>query len=49
MSKKIINTPHAPAPIGPYNQAVQTAHLLFISGQIALKPGTTELVNTDIF
>ena len=49
MPKKIINTPNAPAPIGPYNQAVQTGNLLFISGQIALKPGTAELVNEDIF
>ena len=49
MPKRIINTPNAPAPIGPYNQAVQTGNLLFISGQIALKPGTAELVNEDIF
>ena len=31
--KKIINTPNAPAPIGPYNQAVMTGDMLFISGQ----------------
>jgi 2-iminobutanoate/2-iminopropanoate deaminase len=49
MSKKIINTSNAPAPIGPYNQAVMTGNLLFISGQIALKPGTNELANTDVF
>ena len=48
MSKKIINTPNAPAPIGPYNQAVQVGNMLFISGQIALKPGTSELANADI-
>jgi 2-iminobutanoate/2-iminopropanoate deaminase len=48
MSKTIINTANAPEPIGPYNQAVQAGNLLFISGQIALKPGTTELANTDI-
>lgn len=48
MAKEIINTPNAPAPIGPYNQAIQTGNMLFISGQIALKPGTTELVNADI-
>lgn len=46
--KKIINTPDAPAPIGPYNQAVQTGDLLFISGQIALMPGTGEMANADI-
>lgn len=48
MAKEIINTPNAPAPIGPYNQAILTGNMLFISGQIALKPGTTELVNADI-
>jgi 2-iminobutanoate/2-iminopropanoate deaminase len=46
--KKIINTPNAPAPIGPYNQAVMTGDMLFISGQVALIPGTGELANTDI-
>lgn len=48
MTKKIINTSQAPAPIGPYNQAVLAGNMLFISGQIALKPGTSELANTDI-
>lgn len=48
MTKKIINTSKAPDPIGPYNQAVQAGNLLFISGQVALKPGTSELANTDI-
>ncbi len=46
--KKIINTVHAPAPIGPYNQAVMSGNMLFISGQIALIPGTTDLANTDL-
>ena len=46
--KKIINTPNAPAPIGPYNQAVMTGDMLFISGQIALVPGTGELANADL-
>jgi 2-iminobutanoate/2-iminopropanoate deaminase len=46
--KKIINTPNAPAPIGPYNQAVMTGDMLFISGQIALVPGTGDLANADI-
>lgn len=40
MEKKIINTPNAPAPIGPYSQAVQTGSLLFISGQVAINPIT---------
>ena len=48
MSMKIINTPNAPAPIGPYNQAVLSGNMLFISGQIALIPGTSDLVMTDI-
>jgi 2-iminobutanoate/2-iminopropanoate deaminase len=38
--KKIITTNDAPAPIGPYNQAVEVHGMLFISGQIALVPGT---------
>ena len=46
--KKIINTINAPAPIGPYNQAILSGNMLFISGQIALIPGTPDLVNTDI-
>lgn len=46
--KKIINTSKAPAPIGPYNQAVLTGNMLFTSGQIALNPSTGELVLTDI-
>ena len=41
--KKIIQTKNAPAPIGPYNQAVKVGNLLFISGQIALDPNTQEL------
>ena len=46
--KAIINTPNAPAPIGPYNQAVMTGDMLFISGQVALIPGTGELANSDL-
>lgn len=48
MSNKIINTSKAPAPIGPYSQAVQTGTLLFMSGQIAINPSTNELVNNSI-
>lgn len=44
MSKKIIKTKEAPAPIGPYNQAVKVGNLLFASGQIALNPHSGELV-----
>lgn len=48
MRKQIINTPNAPAPIGPYNQAVQAGNWLFISGQVALVPATGELVTTGV-
>ncbi|WP_276133290.1 RidA family protein [Polluticoccus soli] len=48
MEKKIIGTDAAPAPIGPYNQAVQFGNMLFISGQIALDAATGELVQGDI-
>ncbi|MCC1485345.1 RidA family protein [Winogradskyella immobilis] len=46
--KTIINTSKAPAPIGPYNQAVLTGNTLYTSGQIALDPNTMELVLDDI-
>ena len=42
--KKIIFTDKAPAPIGPYNQAVQTGNTLYTSGQIAINPATGDLV-----
>ncbi|MEO7119684.1 MAG: Rid family detoxifying hydrolase [Ginsengibacter sp.] len=48
MNKHIINTTTAPDPIGPYSQAVKASGMLFISGQIALKPGTSDLVTSDI-
>jgi 2-iminobutanoate/2-iminopropanoate deaminase len=47
MEKKIINTPNAPAPIGPYSQAVQTGHFLFISGQIPIDPATGKVEASD--
>lgn len=46
--KKIIFTDKAPAPIGPYNQAVLVGNTLYTSGQIALHPETMELVLDDI-
>ena len=46
--KKIIHTKNAPAPIGPYNQAVLVGNTLYTSGQIALHPETGELVLDDI-
>ena len=46
--KRIIYTDKAPAPIGPYNQAVLAGNTLYTSGQIALNPATMELVLDDI-
>lgn len=48
MEKNIINTTNAPAPIGPYSQAVQTGNLLFLSGQVAINPATGNIEATDI-
>ena len=46
--KKIINTPNAPTPIGPYSQGVVNGNLLFTSGQIAINPRTGSLVMDSI-
>ena len=46
--KTIINTTNAPAPIGPYNQAVLAGGFLFLSGQIAINPASGELVQSSI-
>ena len=46
--KTIISTPDAPAPIGPYSQAVMHGNMLFTSGQIAFNPETDALVLDDI-
>ena len=48
MEKKIINTSNAPAPIGPYNQAILANNMLFISGQVAINPATGNIDATDI-
>lgn len=48
MEKQIINTTAAPAPIGPYNQAVRVGNLLFVSGQIPLDAATGTLVESGI-
>ena len=48
MEKKIINSPEAPAPIGPYSQAVNTGSLLFVSGQIAIDPATGNMDANDV-
>ncbi len=46
--KKRINTSKAPAPIGPYSQAIKHGNTLYVSGQIAINPETGELNNADI-
>lgn len=46
--KKIITTPNAPAPIGPYNQAIFAGDTLYISGQIAFDVATGDLILEDI-
>ncbi len=46
--KEIIKTASAPAPIGPYNQAVRAGQSLYVSGQIALDPQTGELLKGSI-
>lgn len=48
MEKIIITTPDAPAPIGPYNQAVFAGDTLYISGQIPIDPLTGELNNATL-
>lgn len=48
MSRTIINTPNAPAPVGAYNQAILHNGVLYVSGQIALHPVSGELIMDDI-
>jgi 2-iminobutanoate/2-iminopropanoate deaminase len=55
LKKQIINTSSAPAPIGPYNQAIQVGNsdgsgqvMLFISGQVCIDPSSGELRNKDL-
>ena len=48
MANTIITSANAPAPIGPYNQAVLANGMLFVSGQIALDPVSGDLVQADI-
>lgn len=45
LMKKIIKTSNAPAPIGPYNQAILSGNTLYTSGQIAINPATGELAS----
>jgi len=48
MSKEVIITPAAPAPIGPYNQAIKANGFVFVSGQVAIIPATGEIVSSGI-
>ena len=48
MEKQIINTSNAPAPIGPYSQAVSAGNMLFISGQVAINPATGNVDAQDV-
>jgi 2-iminobutanoate/2-iminopropanoate deaminase len=48
MAKNVILSPNAPAPIGPYSQAIQAGNLLFVSGQIAIQPSTGNLLTASI-
>ncbi len=48
MAKEIIQTNEAPAPIGPYSQAIKAGNTLYVSGQIALDAGSGELINDNI-
>lgn len=48
MKKKIITTLNAPAPIGPYSQAVLSGKTLYVSGQIPLIPNTMEILKSNI-
>lgn len=46
--KEPINTPHAPAPIGPYNQAIKVGNIYFLSGQIAIQVETGQLITDNL-
>jgi 2-iminobutanoate/2-iminopropanoate deaminase len=46
--KQIIKTDKAPAPIGPYNQAIRTGEYLFVSGQVAIDPATNDLIQGTV-
>lgn len=48
MSRTVINTPNAPAPVGAYNQAIAHNGVLYVSGQIALDPSSGELLTSDL-
>ena len=47
MSRSIIKTSKAPAPVGPYSQAVSSGNILYVSGQIPLDPESGEMVGNS--
>ncbi|NEP11889.1 MAG: RidA family protein [Symploca sp. SIO2C1] len=48
MTRKIIRTENAPAPVGPYNQAIAArGQLIFVAGQIALDPSNGQIIGAD--
>lgn len=48
LMKTVINTSNAPAPIGPYSQAIRAGNFVFVSGQVAINPISGELILDDI-
>ena len=48
MNRTVIQTAQAPAPVGPYSQAIAVGSFLFVSGQIPLDPQTNQIVSEDI-
>jgi len=48
MDRKVVHSQNAPAPIGPYSQAIETGNLVFCSGQIPLDPKTGQMVQGDL-
>ena len=46
--KKVIKTPNAPEPLGPYNQAILSGNTLYLSGQVAINPATGELIKGTV-
>jgi 2-iminobutanoate/2-iminopropanoate deaminase len=48
LHKKVYTSASAPAPIGPYSQAIAAAGLLFVSGQVAIDPATGQVVPGDV-
>jgi len=48
MSRTVISTPHAPAAVGPYSQAIKANGLVFVSGQLGLVPGTKQFAGSDV-